>query len=187
MRLWRRTSIDDIARRLRAERPQPRDEFVRVIEEEIGKQSRPPLRYRSSRLVYATALTAALLATLAGFGGLSYAASSAGSSATSAVKLVKASIGLQSFGKSKSSQAVSVGATRSATDGTSATRGSRDGGGEGCHGDRSSARNGDDCEGGGGEDCHGDRSPAHNEYCEQDDEDGHHHHHHGGDDCCEED
>ncbi len=67
---WKRE--DKLERELRAQRPEPRAEFMQSIESRIvGKAYRRPARLR---LGLAAALTVGMLVALASFGGLSYAA-----------------------------------------------------------------------------------------------------------------
>jgi len=82
---WRRD--DDLERELRAQRPEPRPEFLSALESRIhGDRYRRPAR--SLRLGLAGVLTAGMLVALAGFGGLSYAASGVTHAVTSAVHVV---------------------------------------------------------------------------------------------------
>ncbi len=82
---WRRD--DDLERELRAQRPEPRPEFLNVLESRIhGDRHRRPAR--SLRLGLAAALTAAVLVALAGFGGLGYAASGVTQAVRSVVHVV---------------------------------------------------------------------------------------------------
>ena len=68
---WRRE--DRLERELREQRPQPRAEFMRAIEDKVdGKAYRRS--GRPMRLGLAAALTVAMLTALAAFGGLGYAA-----------------------------------------------------------------------------------------------------------------
>ena len=68
---WKRE--DKLERELRAQRPEPRADFLHSLESRIdGKAYRRPTR--SFRLGLAAALTVGMLVALASFGGLSYAA-----------------------------------------------------------------------------------------------------------------
>jgi hypothetical protein len=68
---WKRG--DEIERKLRAERPEPRSEFVQSLADDVSsKRHRRPTRMR---VVFVTAVTGALALSLSTFGGLSYAAS----------------------------------------------------------------------------------------------------------------
>ena len=68
---WRRE--DRVERELRAQRPEPRTDFLHALESRVnGKAYRRPAR--SWRLGLAAALTVAMLTALGAFGGLSYAA-----------------------------------------------------------------------------------------------------------------
>lgn len=68
---WKRE--DRVERELRAQRPEPRTDFLHSLESRIvGKAYRRPAR--SWRLGLAAALTVAMLTALGAFGGLSYAA-----------------------------------------------------------------------------------------------------------------
>src|SRR2546427_9530576 len=65
---------DGLERELRAQRSEPRPEFLSALESRIhGDRYRRPAR--SLRLGLAGALTAGMLVALAGFGGVRYAAS----------------------------------------------------------------------------------------------------------------
>lgn len=63
---------DRLERDLRAERPEPRAEFMQALEGKVGKAYRRPAR--PFRLGLAAALTAGLLVAVGAFGGFSYAA-----------------------------------------------------------------------------------------------------------------
>jgi hypothetical protein len=67
---WR--NGDRLDRKLRAQRPEPRDELVSRIESRIGESR--PRTYRGFRLGLAAALTVGMLVALSAFGGFSYAA-----------------------------------------------------------------------------------------------------------------
>jgi hypothetical protein len=68
---WKRG--DELERKLRAERPEPRSEFVQSLADDVSsKRHRRPTRMR---IVFVTAVTGALALSLSTFGGLSYAAS----------------------------------------------------------------------------------------------------------------
>jgi hypothetical protein len=61
---------DDLERRLRAARPEPRAEFVQALARDVERTGRP----RAVRLALAGALTAIAVATFGAAGGLGYAA-----------------------------------------------------------------------------------------------------------------
>jgi hypothetical protein len=67
---------DDLEARLRAERPQPRPEFLTSVADRVRSADRQRSRARGFRLAFAGGLSAAMLVALAAVGGLSYAASS---------------------------------------------------------------------------------------------------------------
>jgi hypothetical protein len=89
MRIWRkRDGLSELARELRATRPEPRREFVRALAQRVDDaHARRPAR--ALRLGLAGALTAAMLVALAAFGGMGYAASTANTVVNVATKLVK--------------------------------------------------------------------------------------------------
>jgi hypothetical protein len=64
---------DDLERRLRAQRPRPRDGFVETLSAHVH-EARTARRHRPARLAFAGALTFGLLVALASVGGLGYAA-----------------------------------------------------------------------------------------------------------------
>jgi hypothetical protein len=67
------TRGDGLERELRAQRPEPRQEFLRSLESEIsGARYRKPSR--SLRLGLAGAVTAVMIVSVGAFGGLGYAA-----------------------------------------------------------------------------------------------------------------
>jgi hypothetical protein len=77
---------DDLERRLRRNRPEPRKEFLASMVERVGRGRRstaPRLR-----LGFAGALTAMIVVSLGAFGGLSYAASAVQSVAHVVTKVV---------------------------------------------------------------------------------------------------
>jgi hypothetical protein len=80
-RFWKRE--DDLEARLRAERPEPRPEFVRAVA--AGIDAAP--RRRSYRLAFAAALTALAIAAFGAVGGLGYAAKAVARGADEAVSL----------------------------------------------------------------------------------------------------
>jgi hypothetical protein len=88
MRLFgKRDELSEVARELRANRPEPRREFISALEQRVRAD-----RYRrrpAYRWALTGALTAALLVALAAFGGLGYAASTASHVARAATHLVK--------------------------------------------------------------------------------------------------
>jgi hypothetical protein len=87
MRNWRRKrEAFDLEAELRANRPQPSDEFVQRLEARVHEGRR---RAGSFRLAFAGALTAGVLAALASVGGLGYASSGAGSAVEKAKRVVK--------------------------------------------------------------------------------------------------
>jgi hypothetical protein len=67
---------DDLERRLRRGRPEPREDFVQSLAERV-RDDRQRSHGRALRVAFAGALTAAMLAALASVGGLGYAAGSA--------------------------------------------------------------------------------------------------------------
>jgi hypothetical protein len=76
---------DGLEGRLRADRPQPSDEFVSRIEARVS-ETRP--RYRTSfRFAVPAALTIAMISALAAVGGVSYAASNVVSAASTVAKV----------------------------------------------------------------------------------------------------
>ncbi len=75
---------DDLERRLRSERPEPRSEFLASIVDRARVSRRTTFRGRG---VLAGGLTAALLVALAITGGLSYAAQSASNGASAAASV----------------------------------------------------------------------------------------------------
>src|SRR3954453_22556845 len=79
---------DDLEARLRAERPQPRAEFLASVAEKVGSD---PAKTKKPRfgLVFASGLTAALLVALASVGGIGYAASGSWHLVKSATKVVQ--------------------------------------------------------------------------------------------------
>jgi hypothetical protein len=72
---------------LRANRPQPRDEFVNRLEGRVREGRRS--RAGSFRVAFAGSIAAGVLAALASVGGLGYAATGAGSAMQKAKKVVK--------------------------------------------------------------------------------------------------
>lgn len=82
---WKRE--DSLERELRAQRPEPRAEFMQSLESRLdGKAYRRPAR--SFRLGLAAALTVGMLVALASFGGLSYAATGVSHAVKAATHLV---------------------------------------------------------------------------------------------------
>jgi hypothetical protein len=67
---------DDLERRLRAQRPRPRDGFVEALSVHV-REARTARRRRPVRVAFAGAVTFGLLAALASVGGLGYAANAA--------------------------------------------------------------------------------------------------------------
>ena len=67
---------DDLERRLRRGRPEPREDFVHSLAERV-RSDRQRSRRRAFRIAFVGALTVAMLAALASVGGLGYAAGSA--------------------------------------------------------------------------------------------------------------
>jgi hypothetical protein len=87
-RHWLRRE-DRLARELRANRPEPSDEFVRVLAQRLdGGRKR---LYAASRFSFAAALTVLVLGSLASFGGVGYAASGANQAFTAVKQIVKLS------------------------------------------------------------------------------------------------
>jgi hypothetical protein len=66
---WKRE--DKLERELRAQRPEPRAEFMKALESKVGKAYRRPFRLRVG---LAAALAVGMLAALGATGGFSYAA-----------------------------------------------------------------------------------------------------------------
>jgi hypothetical protein len=86
-RIWkRRDKLDSL---LRANAPEPRDEFVRAVARGVGGRR----AYYSGRLAIAAAVTVVAIAAFGAFGGLSYAA-----------KAVSQATGISSVSSSSSSQ-----------------------------------------------------------------------------------
>src|SRR3954453_8018203 len=79
---------DDLEARLRAERPQPRAEFLASVAEKGGSDHAKAKKPRFG-LVFASGLTAALLVALASVGGIGYAASGGWHLVKSATKVVQ--------------------------------------------------------------------------------------------------
>jgi hypothetical protein len=73
-----------LERDLRAERPEPRADFLLGLSKHVA-ESRPRRQRRPSRVAFALALTTFMVGSFASFGGLGYAASGG----TSAVNVVK--------------------------------------------------------------------------------------------------
>jgi hypothetical protein len=84
MSFWNRR--DDLERRLRAERPKPREEFLDALETRIHDSRYRP--GRTLRVGVAVAVSGGMLAALAGFGGLGYAATGVSHAVKSAVHVV---------------------------------------------------------------------------------------------------
>jgi hypothetical protein len=83
-RFWKRE--EGLGRQLRAERPEPRSEFVHALTDHVMSK-----RYRRSarlRVVFAAAITGAAVVSLSAFGGLGYAASAAKHAAGQAEAIV---------------------------------------------------------------------------------------------------
>jgi len=78
-----------LERDLRAERPEPRADFLLGLSKHVA-ESRPRSPRRASRVAFALALTTFMLGSFASFGGLGYAASGAASAVKVAKKVVKA-------------------------------------------------------------------------------------------------
>jgi hypothetical protein len=72
---------DDLERRLRRQRPRPRDAFVEALSVQI-RESRAARRAQPLRVALAAALTLGMLAALGAVGGLGYAANAAKSAAS---------------------------------------------------------------------------------------------------------
>ncbi len=85
---------------LRANRPQPRDEFVNRLEGRVREGRRS--RAGSFRVAFAGALAAGVLAALASVGGLGYAANATGEAVQKAKRVVKSSHGTAVVRKSPS-------------------------------------------------------------------------------------
>jgi hypothetical protein len=84
MGIWRQH--DDIERKLRTQRPEPRREFVDEIASGMVRERRRG--DRPVRLGVAVALSVGMLAVLGAFGGLSYAANGVTHAVSSAVRAV---------------------------------------------------------------------------------------------------
>jgi len=80
----------DIERRLRKERPQPRDEFVTMLAERVEGRTRR--RTGRARFALVAAVTAAFAVALATTGGFAYAASAAKTVAVAAKVVVAAPV-----------------------------------------------------------------------------------------------
>ena len=87
--VWRRKRKGiDLERELRANRPEPREDFVHRLATEVRGQRRS----RSSvRLAFAGALTAVMLTAFAAVGGVGYAADATGQAVTAVVNAVSSS------------------------------------------------------------------------------------------------
>jgi hypothetical protein len=84
---FRRDEGRDLERELRAARPEPRDEFVHMLEGRVrGTQRRARGGFR---VAFVGAITACMLFALASVGGLGYAASAVGDVAVTAKRIVK--------------------------------------------------------------------------------------------------
>jgi hypothetical protein len=84
-RIWKRG--DGLERELRAQRPEPRKEFLRALENSMsGDRYRRPAR--SLRLGLASALTVAMIVSVAAFGGIGYAATGVTHAVTAATHVV---------------------------------------------------------------------------------------------------
>jgi hypothetical protein len=77
-----------LERDLRAERPEPRVQFLLGLSEHVSA-SRPRRQRRASRVAFALALTTFMVGSFASFGGLGYAASEATSAANVVKKALK--------------------------------------------------------------------------------------------------
>jgi hypothetical protein len=100
---WKRG--DEIERKLRAERPEPRSEFVQSLADEVSsRRHRRPTRMR---VVFVTAVTGALALSLSTFGGLSYAASAVKHVAVAVVAPVTHDDGAPGQNKAKHDDSVS--------------------------------------------------------------------------------
>ena len=78
----------DLERELRAGRPQPRDEFVQMLEGRVRETPRRAAR-GGFRVAFVGAITACMLFALASVGGLGQAASAVGDVAVTAKRIVK--------------------------------------------------------------------------------------------------
>jgi hypothetical protein len=85
---------------LRANRPEPSDEFVNRLEGRVREGRRS--RAGSFRVAFAGSLAAGVLAALASVGGLGYAANATGEAVQKAKKVVKSSHGTAVVRKSPS-------------------------------------------------------------------------------------
>ena len=77
----------DLERELRAGRPQPRDEFVQMLEDRVRETPRRAAR-GGFRIAFVGAITACMLFALAAVGGLGQAASAVGDVAVTAQRIV---------------------------------------------------------------------------------------------------
>ncbi len=82
---WKGANGDDLERRLRADRPEPRSEFLASIADRARERRR--VTFRGTRGVLAGGLTSALLVALAITGGLSYAAQSVSNGASASASV----------------------------------------------------------------------------------------------------
>jgi hypothetical protein len=88
MRSWlRKRAGSGLEAELRANRPEPRREFVHELEARVREDGRQS-RAGSFRIAFAGALTAGVLVALASVGGFSYAATGAGQAMQKATRVV---------------------------------------------------------------------------------------------------
>jgi hypothetical protein len=84
---------DDLERRLRRQRPRPREAFVETLSVQI-RESRAARRAQPLRVALAAALTLGMLAALGAVGGLGYAANAAKSAASAVFSAKKPDAGI---------------------------------------------------------------------------------------------
>jgi hypothetical protein len=88
---------DDLERKLRAQRPQPRAAFVESLTDHV-REARTVRRRRPARFAFAGALTLGLLAALASVGGLGYAANATKNAALAVFQVAPTGPGAVSAG-----------------------------------------------------------------------------------------
>ncbi len=80
--------VFEVDRRLDADGPRPREDFVQALAHRVERSAAPPQRKRSVRFVAAGALTAGAIAAGGSFGGLSNAADRLAESSTAVAHVV---------------------------------------------------------------------------------------------------
>lgn len=85
--LWKRSDDFDLEAELRAQRPEPRHEYLNSLVQ-LARRERPRSRYGSVRLAFGAGLTVVMLTALASVGGFSYAASAVEKAVSGATKAV---------------------------------------------------------------------------------------------------